>query len=165
MERENFLVANRLITGKDAALTADQYKAMLELYSTGIDQVRTSVLKKNRLIRDYEKQLQALNSQLEQSTGKKKLPSGEIAVTVTSTKQVTGKISLSYIVTNAGWTPSYDIRVADIKSPISLVYMANVYQMTGNDWKGVKLSFTNANPSQSGVIPVLYLVSELFAAY
>ena len=155
VERENFLVANRLVTGKDAALTAEQYKAMLELYSTGIDQIRTTVLKKNRLIRDYEKQLQALNSQLEQSMGKKRLPSGEIAVTVSSAKTVTGKISLSYIVTNAGWTPSYDIRVADIKSPISIVYMANVYQSTGNDWKGVKLSFTNANPSQSGVIPVL----------
>ena len=155
-EKENFLVANRLVTGNDAALTAEQYKALLELYSSNIDLIRNTILKKSRLIKEYEKQLQDLNNQLEQSMGQRRLPTGEVSVTVSSTKPVTGKISLSYIVTNAGWNPSYDIRVADIKSPITLVYMANVYQSTGNDWKGVKLSFTNANPSQSGVIPVLY---------
>jgi len=155
-ERENFLVANRLVTGNDAALTAEQYKALLELYSSNIDLIRNTILKKSRLIKEYEKQLQDMNNQLEQSMGQRRLPTGEISVTVSSTKPVAGKISLSYIVTNAGWTPSYDIRVADIESPITLVYIANVIQSTGNDWKGVKLSFTNANPSQSGVIPVLY---------
>jgi uncharacterized protein (TIGR02231 family) len=154
-ERENFLDANRLVTGKDAAITAEQYRALLELYSSNIEQIRTSLLRKNRLIRDYEKQLQDLNNQLNQSMGRKRLPTGEIAVTVTAQKPVTGKLLVSYVVTNAGWTPSYDIRVEDINKPVTLVYQASVYQTTGNDWKGVRLSFTNATPAQSGVIPVL----------
>lgn len=154
-ERENFLVANRVITGKDATLTAEQYKALLELYSSNIEQIRTAILKKNRLVRDYEKELQDLNNQLSQSIGKRRLPTGEIEVTVSAIKAVTGKLTVSYIVTNAGWTPSYDIRVDDINKPLNLVYLANVSQNTGNDWKGVKLSFTNATPSQSGVLPVL----------
>lgn len=154
-ERENFLVANRMVTGKDATMTAEQYKAMLELYSTNIDQIRTTILKKTRLMRDYEKQMQDLNNQLNQSMGKTRLPSGEISVTVSSARAVTGKLMLSYVVTNAGWVPSYDVRVDDINKPLTLVYTANVYQSTGNDWKGVKLSFTNATPSESGVMPVL----------
>ncbi|MFO7574416.1 MAG: mucoidy inhibitor MuiA family protein [Bacteroidales bacterium] len=154
-ERENFLVANRVITGKDGTLTAEQYRAMLELYSSNIDQVRTTVLKKTRLIRDYEKQLQDLNNQLNQSMGKRRLPTGEIAVTISAPAAVTGKLMVSYVVTNAGWTPSYDIRVEDTNKPVALVYKANVFQSTGNDWKGVRLSFTNASPSESGEIPVL----------
>ena len=38
------------------------------------------------------------------------MPSGEIFITVSAEKQVTGKISCNYIVSNAGWYPSYDIR-------------------------------------------------------
>jgi uncharacterized protein (TIGR02231 family) len=154
-ERESFLVANRVITGKDGTLTAEQYRAMLELYSTNIDQVRTTVLKKNRLIKDYENQLRDLNNQLNQSMGKRRLPTGEIAVTIMAPAAVNGKLIVSYVVTNAGWSPSYDIRVEDTNKPVTLVYKANVFQSTGNDWKGVRLSFTNASPSESGEIPVL----------
>jgi uncharacterized protein (TIGR02231 family) len=156
MEKEDFLVANRIVTGKDAALTAEQYKAMVDFYSSQIEQIRSAILKKNRLIRDYEKALTDLNNQLNQSKGKLRLPTGEIAVTVTSPRAVNGKLTISYIVTNAGWYPSYDVRVDDIKKPITLAYMANVFQSTGNDWKGVRLSLTNAAPSESGAIPVLY---------
>ena len=116
-ERESFLVANRVISGKDGSLTAEQYKAMLELYSSNIDLIRTTVLKKTRLIRDYEKQLQDLNNQLNQSMGKRRMPTGEIAVTVSAAAAVNGKLMVSYIVTNAGWTPSYDIRVEDTNKP------------------------------------------------
>lgn len=154
-EKENFLTANRIITGKETALTAEQYRAMLELYTTNIEQIRTTTLKKVRLISDYEKELADLNNQLNQISGKRRMPTGEIAVTVSAARAVTGKLNISYIVTNAGWTPSYDIRVEDINKPLTLVYLANIVQSTGNDWKGVKLSFTNANPSESGVIPVL----------
>ncbi|MBM3419846.1 MAG: mucoidy inhibitor MuiA family protein [Bacteroidetes bacterium] len=154
-ERENFMVANRIVTGREAALTAEQYKSLLELYSSNIDLVRTTVLRKTRLIRDYEKQLQDLNNQLSQTMGKARLPSGEIYITVSSTKPVNGKLTISYVVTNAGWHPTYDVRVDGINRPVTLVYNANVFQSTGNDWKGVRLSFTNATPSESGVIPVL----------
>ena len=154
-ERENFLVANRVITGREGTLTAEQYRAMLELYSSSIDQVRTTVLKKNRLIQEYEQQLRDLNNQLNQSMGKKRLPTGEIAVAVSAPSTVSGKLMVSYVVTNAGWTPSYDIRVDDTNKPVALVYKANVFQSTGNDWKGVKLSFTNASPAEPGVIPML----------
>lgn len=154
-ERENFLVANRVITGRDGTMTAEQYRAMLELYSSNIDQVRTTILKKDRLIKDYAKQLQDLNNQLNQSMGKRRLPTGEIAVTISAPAAVNGKLMVSYVVTNAGWSPSYDIRVEDTNKPVALVYKANVFQSTGNDWKGVRLSFTNASPSESGEIPVL----------
>jgi uncharacterized protein (TIGR02231 family) len=74
---------------------------------------------------------------------------------VSSEKQVSGKLLLSYVVTNSGWYPSYDIRVDDIKNPVSIFYKANVYQNSGVDWKDVKLSFSNATPWVAGDIPVL----------
>ncbi len=155
-EKEAFLVANRAILVKEATFSVEQLKSVMELYTSNMDQVTTSVLKKNRQIKDYEKQISALQQQISDKLGKQNLPSGEIYVTVTSDKQLTGKLTCSYVVMNAGWYPSYDIRVNDIKNPVTIFYKANVYQNSGVPWKDVKLSFSNATPWISGDIPVLY---------
>jgi uncharacterized protein (TIGR02231 family) len=129
---------------------------MIDLYSSNIEQIRLNILKKNRLIKDYEIQIAALQKQISDKLGAKKLPSGEILVTVSSEKQVTGKITFNYIVSNAGWYPSYDIRVDDITKPVTVYYKANVFQNTGVEWKDVNLSFSNATPWLAGNVPVLY---------
>jgi uncharacterized protein (TIGR02231 family) len=114
-----------------------------------------ATLKKERLIKEYEKQINLLQQQLARPADQL-LPSGEISVLVTSDKQISGKMTLNYIVSNAGWYPSYDIRVDDIKNPVTIFYKANVFQNSGTEWKDVKLSFSNATPWVSGNIPVLY---------
>jgi len=120
-----------------------------------MDQITMNTLKKNRLIKEYEKQITALQKQIADKTGKQQLPSGEISVTVSSEKPVSGRLTFSYVVTNAGWYPSYDIRVDDISKPVTLFYKANVFQNSGVEWKDVKISFSNATPWVSGNIPML----------
>jgi uncharacterized protein (TIGR02231 family) len=154
-EKEAFLIANRSILVKEATFTMEQLKNVMELYTSNMDQITMTNLKKSRLIKDYEKQIIALQQQISDKLGKQQLPSGEISVAVTSEKPVSGKLSFSYVVTNAGWYPSYDIRVDDIKNPVSIFYKANVFQNTGIAWNNVKLSFSNATPWVSGNIPVL----------
>jgi uncharacterized protein (TIGR02231 family) len=155
-EKEAFLVANRAILVKETTFTLEQLKNVMELYTSNMDQVTMAIIKKNRLIKEYEKQITAFQQQLSERLGKQQLPTGEISVTVTSDKQVSGKISFSYVVANAGWYPSYDIRVDDIRNPVTIYYKANVFQNSGVVWKDVKLSFSNATPWVAGDIPVLY---------
>lgn len=155
-QKEAFLIANKAILVKETAFSIEQFKSVMELYTNNMDQVSTSRIKKARLIKDYEKQITALQQQLSEKLNKPRLPSGEIAVTVSSEKQVSGRFTFSYVVTNAGWYPSYDIRVDDIKNPVTIFYKANVFQNTGISWKDVKLSFSNATPWVAGDIPTLY---------
>ena len=63
--------------------------------------------------------------------------------------------TLSYITPNAHWSPFYDIRVQDIKSPLKLIYRAKIHQTTGLDWKKVRLSLSTSLPSQWGQAPLL----------
>lgn len=155
-EKAQFLVANKAILTTKTTFTLEQFKSVMDLYTTSMDQVTTTILKKERLIKDYEKQVAALQQQVSEKLGRQRLPSGEISVTVTSDKQVTGKLTFSYVVSNAGWYPSYDVRVDDIKNPVTIFYKANVFQNTGVVWKDVKLSFSNATPWVAGDVPVLY---------
>lgn len=154
-EKEAFLVANRAILVKETTFTIEQLKNVMDLYTTNMDQITMTSLKKERLIKEYNKQIAALQQQVADKLGKEQLPSGEISVSVSSERQVSGKLSFSYVVTNAGWYPSYDIRVDDIKNPVTIFYKANVFQSSGVEWKDVKLSFSNATPWVAGDIPVL----------
>jgi len=154
-EKENFLVANRAILVKETTFTLEQLKNVMDLYTNNMDQITMTKLKKQRLIKDYNKQITALQKQVADKLGRQQLPSGEILISVTSEKQVSGKLTFSYVVANTGWYPSYDIRVDDIKNPVAIFYKANVFQNSGVEWKDVKLSFSNATPWVAGDIPVL----------
>jgi hypothetical protein len=88
-------------------------------------------------------------------TGQQEYPGGEILVKVDAGKDQKAGFEISYIVSNAGWFPSYDIRAKNINEPIELVYKANVRQDTKEDWRDVKLKFSSSEPNVSGVAPVL----------
>ena len=154
-EKEDFLIANRAILIKETTFSLEQLKNVMDLYTNNMDQISLTRLKKQRLIKDYNKEIAALQQQLTGKLGKQQLPSGEILVTVSADKQITGKLTFSYVVSNAGWYPSYDIRVDDIKNPVAIFYKANVFQSSGVEWKDVKLSFSNATPWVAGDVPVL----------
>lgn len=155
-DKEDFLIANKAMLIKETTFTIEHLKSVIDLYTSNMDQITMTTIKKERLIKDYEKQIAVLQKQISDRLGRQQLPSGEISVTVTSEKQLSGKLTFSYVVGNAGWYPSYDIRVDDIKNPVTIFYKANVFQNSGVAWKDVKLSFSNATPWVAGDIPVLY---------
>lgn len=89
-----------------------------------------------------------------------KSPSHQVLVSISADAAVNGFMQINYMVQNAGWSPKYDLRASDIQSPVSLTYNANVYQNTGIDWTGVKLTLSTANPNQNNnkpVMPVWYI--------
>ena len=154
-QKDAFLKANEAILIKTSTFSMEQFKNFMDLYTSNVDQITTSTIKKERLITDYNKQITALQQQVSERLGKQQLPSGEILVSVSSEKQVSGKLTFSYVVSNSGWYPSYDIRVDNIKNPVTIFYKANVFQNSGVGWKDVKLSFSNATPWVAGDIPFL----------
>ena len=149
-EKASFLKANYNVAEGKTTLTTDQMKAFLDLFSANMDAVKQSILKKTRVIKDYQKEKESLEAQLNESEAKSKLPSGEIVVTASAVKDVNARLNLSYVVPNAGWYPSYDIRVNDIGSPASIIYKANVWQNSGIDWNDVKISLSSSSPMTSG---------------
>ncbi|KAJ2921390.1 hypothetical protein H1R20_g15701, partial [Candolleomyces eurysporus] len=74
-----------------------------------------------------------------------------VKVSIQILAEVEGEIELSlvYAVSNTSWSPRYDIRV-DTHSKdksISLVYKANITQMSGEDWTDVSLTLETASSS------------------
>ena len=154
-EREAFLTANRVVTGGNVTISADQYRLLSMQYAAGIEEIRKGVVTHSRKIRDYEEEKRKLENQLSGEIARKNLPGYEVLITVSSSKQTKGQIDLSYLVRDAGWYPSYDIRVTGTDAPATIFYKANAWQNSGFEWKNIDCSFSSATPSSQGALPVL----------
>ncbi len=82
-------------------------------------------------------------------------PIHQVIVTVSADVATTCNVEVSYMVGNAGWIPSYDLRSTTASAPVQLTYKANVFQSSGEEWNDVRLKLSTSNPNRSNIKPVL----------
>ena len=63
------------------------------------------------------------------------------------------EVNLSYLVRGPSWSPSYDMRADTKAKTLDVTYHAEVRQATGEDWKGVSLRLSTAQPGLQGREP------------
>jgi len=154
-EKLEFLKSNKSITGKEQAVNPEVFKSLNLIYGENFEKYTLEVLKRKRLIKDYTKETEKLENQLNSLNSKSELPSGTITIMVDSKRAQTSNIKLAYLVDNANWYPSYDIRFLDITKPLTVSFKANISQNTGVDWKNVDLKLSTAKTNVSAQIPYL----------
>jgi uncharacterized protein (TIGR02231 family) len=64
-------------------------------------------------------------------------------------------VTLGYLVSNATWSPRYDVRGDLDDAQVSVEYGAEVSQQSGEDWTDITLVLSTAQPSQSANPPHL----------
>lgn len=154
-EEESLLVSNKAIGGTDNGVDIEELKQAAAYYRERLAEIKNKQLELSRKIGVAKQELDKVNAQLTELNNKRPEPVREVIVKVSSKAVLKSKFILTYLVQDAGWLPSYDIRAENIQKPIEVTYKANVHQNTGEDWEKVKLTFSNADPSQSSVAPNL----------
>lgn len=91
----------------------------------------------------------------ENNTGEVEKVDYRILVHVIADQAAQASINLNYYITNAGWTPSYDLRANTSDQNVKLTYKAQIHQQSGIDWGSVKLVLSTANPNRSYELPEL----------
>ena len=77
------------------------------------------------------------------------------AVIVVDKGEPAGKVRLNYLVTAATWRPQYRFRAGAEKDPVQLEYLAAIEQQTGEDWTGVDMTLSTAQPQLNATPPEL----------
>jgi hypothetical protein len=154
-QEENMLIKNQQIGGANNGLKAIDLKEAADFQRSRLTEVYQKQMETDRAIKKLELELGKMNKQLVELNQKVETSTSEIHVTV-NTKEITNSnFTVTYLVKQAGWFPTYDIRVKDISSPINLQYKANVFQSSGEDWKDVKLFLSTGNPNENGTKPTV----------
>ncbi len=149
------LKTNCSVSNKNTATSLATIKEVNQYYSTQLKTLKSKELAINEKIEELTRKQEQLNAELAQLSGKSLTPMSEIAVNVNAPAACKATFTLNYYVKNAGWFPSYDVRSGSLSEPISIVYKANIFQNTKEDWKNVELSLSSSNPTTGSVAPKL----------
>lgn len=154
-EQLNFIKENKIIGGKNQELSLNNFKETSIFYGEKVSGLKMKLIELNNNIEALSSEKSNITKQISQITTNKTLPVSEILVKISAIQLSKCSMELSYLVKNAGWFPSYDIRSNSIDEPVQIVYKANIHQNTKEDWKQVKLKLSSSDPNSGSVAPQL----------
>jgi TonB-dependent SusC/RagA subfamily outer membrane receptor len=152
-DKLEFLAANRDITGSSQPVSPESYKALTALYGDNVEAVNLNILKRQRQIAGYQKELKRIENQLAMFNQQPDTPAGTISVTLESTLARTVRLKFLYRIDQASWIPGYDIRYMGLNKPLNILYKANIRQKSGIDWKNVNMVLSTAKTDISAQMP------------
>ena len=156
------LKTNRDIKGTQTGMSVLELTKLMDYYKVKLAEIQETKSSLSEKIKKIDDARNKLQNQINEETKKNTTTAGRLVLQLSVA--IAGKydFTISYIANNAFWTPYYDVRVDDIKSPMKLITKAKISQTTGIDWKQVKLSLSTSLPSQWGDAPLL---SAWYLAY
>lgn len=167
-EQIGILSQNKQVSGTQSGLSVTELTKMLDLVKTRLAGLLAEKDKLNATLKKTDERLTLLRMQLEAEKSKDFQPGGQLLVKFYSPRATATDVNISYVVPNAGWSPTYDLRVEDLKNPVKLFYKANVFQNSGVKWDKIKITLSTGNPNEGAQAPALqpwYLAFYQPAAY
>ena len=151
---KSMLLKNEEIGSKEKGVAISELKLAADFYRSRIKEINAETYKLDYRWKQLNDLLVKSNNQLMELNAKNNQPTAEITVLLSSNIKTTTTINLKYIVSDCGWSPSYDLKAEDINQPIELKYRAKVFNNTGIDWNDIKIKLSSADPSQSAAKPI-----------
>ena len=129
-----------------AAVDPQSLAAVIEIISRSGRDAFSRLQRVEAQKRELDKQIQALERDLKRiRSGAKDVRS----IMINLVAEGPGDIRVSYQVRGLGWRPAYRAALDSTASRVELVRQAVISQTTGEDWKGVKLKLSTAQPRLS----------------
>lgn len=148
------LKANKEIKGTQTGLSVAELMKLMEYYKVKSAELQNELAALNRKGMKQLELVSKIENQLAEEQKKNAKTFGKIILQLNCATDGKYDFTLSYVTQNAYWTPFYDLRADNIKSPLKIIYRAKIFQTTGIDWKQVKLSLSTSIPTQTGNAPI-----------
>ncbi len=163
------LIKNNFTTPDKQNIKSDEIIKLTTFYTDKISIIKQKIFELRLKTEDINEKIQDINERINEANQRnyaavKTETVGQIILQVMTKNAGPVDFDFNYFTRNAGWTPSYDIRVKSIDNSLKLVYKAMVTQTTGLNWSGVKLNLSTSNPNLGSTLPVLSpLFVQLYA--
>ena len=160
--RRKFLESIKLKASDDltkdieyAKVDVQQWQGVVDFYIKNLEKndsdLRAEEIKRRKLLKKIRALRKAINAR--GSAKPKGTMSARVGLELVRAGNLT--IELSYAIFGAGWSPSYDVRAGSDKEAVELTYYGEVWQKTGEEWKGVDVTLSTARPSIGAEVPEL----------
>ncbi len=146
-EEEKVITTNRLIGNPNNTVNLEQIRKISQYYRERITAINNEIFDLNLIITELQSESQGISKQLQELNNFPQKEHGELRIKIDNPVTSQLNLTLSYLVQEAGWVPTYDLKSKDLDAPLDLKYKANVYQKTGVDWQDVEIVLSTGNPN------------------
>ncbi|KAL5486028.1 hypothetical protein ACEPAI_7072 [Sanghuangporus weigelae] len=172
LERRRFtLESEKTLRNKAADILMQYGRSLSAEYSTtnGVESFLDSFVRRGSVVlkevETLDEQIAQLGKEIAKEQRKiqkerqKAETLGRVSAVIMAKRAGKAEITLTYMVSHATWSPSYDLRATteDGKpsGTVSLHYRASIQQNTGEDWRDTAVTVSTAKPGSWSTIPAL----------
>lgn len=145
---EAMLIKNQDIGGTSGVKTTE-LKDALDLQRQRLTEVYQKQLEIQKRILDEQQDAEKFKLQLLEISKKKDSINYIVTALVDCKETKNVKFQLLYNIKDAGWYPTYDVRIKDVTEPLKVLMNANVFQRSGETWKDISLILSTGNPNDN----------------
>ena len=132
---------------------AEDLKATLDFLGEQYRKLHDKSADLERELEDVGAELAVIENKLKSLRRPKESTQKGIEILFQSSKEQELRLEVSYVSFNASWKPAYKVDAPLDLSTITLTMFARIYQKSGESWKDVKLSVSNAVPLKGASLP------------
>jgi uncharacterized protein (TIGR02231 family) len=148
-------LATGLGKGEKETVNVDEIKKLYTYYGDELSSVAENILSVERSAAKLEPEIDRVKRELQALSSGQQKSQRAILVSVKAGASAKAQFTLSYLIGNASWVPSYDARVDSTTGKVELLYNALIRQNTTEDWSDVRLVLSTAQPGRNGSMPDL----------
>ena len=134
-------------------LTVAEIEASLGLFRARTKAVDEAILARDRAVREADRKIDAARKELEKISVPR--PMQEKALHLTLSRPGPCRIAVTYLVSSAGFSPRYDVRLSPTTGTLAFELTGEAWQRTGEGWKGTVLAFSTMQPGRIAQLPPL----------
>jgi len=144
---------NQKIVGSNATVSVAELDKATTFFRTRIWEINKGKTELEWDKQDLQNEQYKLQRQLNDLNAQTNPSRKVVNVEVESPRAQRVEVRLRYLLSSAGWAPSYDIIAGDIEKGLDFKYNGKVYNDSGLDWNEVQLILSTADPYKSATAP------------
>ncbi|TRX66320.1 DUF4139 domain-containing protein [Carboxylicivirga sp. M1479] len=154
LQEKEMILANKKIGG-DSGVNINELQNAASFFRSRLMEIEEKTKQLDKQEYQLKLSLIGISKQLMELNSQSDVPTSMVKLVVSTKEDMKHIVDLKYIINQAGWTPNYDIRIADVNEPMNLFYKAKVYQNSDEDWNNVNMILSTGNPNISNYKPEL----------
>lgn len=147
---------NKQIVTHEKMTNVEQLEKLTAFYAKKVLEIENSLFTLNEKRQELLDKNKDINDKIIKRRPANKVLGYDVVLELDTKTDQAIEITISYLVENAGWIPSYDIRAKSDKKAVEINYKGKIYQNTGQEWNNIKLSVSSYRPNLNTQRPILH---------
>jgi hypothetical protein len=152
---ENYNITASAADLNRGLLQADPMKTLAEYVLTKRAEYSKTITEQEDAINDLHKEEGSLRQKRQELLAGKSRREREAVLSINKTDAAKGAIELRYMISDASWTPQYNLRANSTAQNVIIEQNAIIHQASGEDWTNVAMTLSTAQPTLVAASPML----------